>query len=179
MREKDEADKEKLRRKAQQLANESARLREANALKEQRVRAKRRINPFAFRFVHQCATREELDEIRGPKVVFASTNTLDHGFAHDLFGEWARNPKNLVILTDRVCPVGNATFLTPTHADIDQTSRISTRGGQMIVLSGINFGTKGDLQGVSLGSVSGEQVSLPIYEAPGLPKEIHVSNRRD
>jgi hypothetical protein len=38
----------------------------------------------------------------------------------------------------------------------------------MIVLSGINFGTKGELQGVSLGPVSGEQVSLPIYEAPGL-----------
>ena len=45
--------------------------------------------------------REELDEIRGPKVVFASTNTLDYGFAHDLFGEWAQDPKNLVVLTDR------------------------------------------------------------------------------
>ena len=51
--------------------------------------------------MHQCATREELDEIRGPKVVFASTNTLDYGFAHDLFGEWAQDPKNLVVLTDR------------------------------------------------------------------------------
>ena len=32
---------------------------------------------------------------------FASTNTLDYGFAHDLFGEWAQDPKNLVVLTDR------------------------------------------------------------------------------
>ena len=63
--------------------------------------AKDRINPFKFRYVHQCSSREELDEIRGPKVVFATTNTLEHGCAHDLFGEWAQDERNLVVLTDR------------------------------------------------------------------------------
>ena len=42
--------------------------------------SKDRINPFQFRYVHQCSSEDELKEIRGPKVVFATTNTLEFGW---------------------------------------------------------------------------------------------------
>jgi len=63
--------------------------------------SKDRINPFQFRYVHQCASEEELNDIRGPKVVFATTNTLEYGCGHDLLEEWCSSSKNVIIMTER------------------------------------------------------------------------------
>jgi cleavage and polyadenylation specificity factor subunit 2 len=64
---------------------------------------KDRSNPFQFNYVHQCSTEDELNEIRGPKVVFATTNTLEYGFGHSLFENWCKNSKNVIIMTERGC----------------------------------------------------------------------------
>ena len=63
--------------------------------------------------------------MNGPKVVFASTNTRDYGFAHDLFGEWARDPKNLVVMTDRSSKGSLACMLAQgaEHADDGSTKK--------------------------------------------------------
>eukprot|EP00949_MAST-11_sp_MAST-11-sp1_P001800 g1800.t1 len=63
-----------------------------------------RNNAFNFKYVHICHSHDELEEIPSPKVVFATTSTLDRGFAHDLFGAWAANPRNCVLLTSRSEP---------------------------------------------------------------------------
>ena len=117
---------------------------------------KDRINPFTFRYVHQCATREELDEIRGPKVVFASTNTLDYGFAHDLFGEWASNPKNLVLLTDRGSQGSLACRLACAAKNADASKPKGKKGAKKIgggsLPSSITFVKRHheDLEGIQL-----------------------------
>ena len=105
--------------------------------------------------MHQCATREELDEIRGPKVVFASTNTLDYGFAHDLFGEWANDPKNLVLLTDRGAQGSLACRLAcgAKNADNNETKKRKTKKASKVTLpTSISFVKRHheELEGIQL-----------------------------
>ena len=66
---------------------------------------KDRINPFQFRYVHQCSTQEELRETmkNRPHVVFATTNTLEYGCGHGLLEQYFKNSKNIIIFTER-CP---------------------------------------------------------------------------
>ncbi|XP_024532304.1 cleavage and polyadenylation specificity factor subunit 2 isoform X1 [Selaginella moellendorffii] len=61
-----------------------------------------RENPFALRSVKLCTSRKQLDELPpGPRVVLASMASLETGFAKELFLEWAVDPKNLVLFTER------------------------------------------------------------------------------
>ncbi|ORY97347.1 beta-lactamase-like protein [Syncephalastrum racemosum] len=65
-----------------------------------------RENPFDFKYLRLCHKIEDIDTYVGPKVVIASNNSLETGFARDLFLRWMtkRNPNgqlNTLILTDR------------------------------------------------------------------------------
>ncbi|KAL3313093.1 hypothetical protein Ciccas_008309 [Cichlidogyrus casuarinus] len=60
-----------------------------------------RVNPFAFRHMQLCHTLDQLDLVPEPKVVLASLDHLQFGFARQLFAEWCTSEKNTVILTSR------------------------------------------------------------------------------
>ncbi|KAK9822093.1 hypothetical protein WJX74_006421 [Apatococcus lobatus] len=59
-------------------------------------------NPFMCRHVRTCHTRHDVgmlnkDRGGGPKVVLATLASLEAGLARQLFIEWARDPKNLIV----------------------------------------------------------------------------------
>lgn len=65
-----------------------------------------RENPFDFKYLRLCHKIEDIDTYVGPKVVIASNNSLETGFARDLFLRWmtrrnANGQLNTLILTDR------------------------------------------------------------------------------
>ncbi|KAL3683878.1 hypothetical protein R1sor_001900 [Riccia sorocarpa] len=61
-----------------------------------------RDNSFVLKYLRLCHTRKDLDDLpAGPKVVFASMASLEGGFARELFVEWATDPNNLVLFTER------------------------------------------------------------------------------
>ncbi|MCO5581435.1 hypothetical protein L7F22_035319 [Adiantum nelumboides] len=62
-----------------------------------------RENVFQLKCFQLCSSRKKfaaLDPTK-PKVVFASMASLEAGFARELFVEWASEPKNLVLFTER------------------------------------------------------------------------------
>ncbi|KAI5055518.1 hypothetical protein GOP47_0029039 [Adiantum capillus-veneris] len=62
-----------------------------------------RENVFQLKCFQLCSSRKKfavLDPTK-PKVVFASMASLEAGFARELFVEWASEPKNLILFTDR------------------------------------------------------------------------------
>ena len=64
-----------------------------------------RLNAFNTRYLTLCHSLDELKNLRpGPKVVLASFGSLEAGPARALFAEWAEDPKNLVVLTNRGAP---------------------------------------------------------------------------
>ncbi|XP_060203642.1 cleavage and polyadenylation specificity factor subunit 2 [Lycium barbarum] len=60
-----------------------------------------RDNAFLLRKIKLVINKSGLGEAPGPKVVMASMASLEAGFSHDLFVEWAADPKNLVMFTER------------------------------------------------------------------------------
>ncbi|KAJ8554425.1 hypothetical protein K7X08_025103 [Anisodus acutangulus] len=60
-----------------------------------------RDNAFLLRKIKLVINKSALEEAPGPKVVMASMASLEAGFPHDLFVEWAADPKNLVMFTER------------------------------------------------------------------------------
>ncbi|KAI7851223.1 beta-lactamase-like protein [Circinella umbellata] len=67
-----------------------------------------RENPFDFKYLRLCHKLEDIDVYTGPKVVIASNNSLETGFARDLFLRWMGEERpvthNTLILTDRSAP---------------------------------------------------------------------------
>eukprot|EP01135_Chromosphaera_perkinsii_P000762 Nk52_evm50s151 gene=Nk52_evmTU50s151 len=63
-----------------------------------------RDNPFSFKHIQLCHSVAELDKFPEPKVVMASMQGLDYGFAKDVFLKWAMNSKNLMLFTNRPPP---------------------------------------------------------------------------
>lgn len=64
-----------------------------------------RLNAFNTRYLTLCHSVEELLALRpGPKVVLASFGSLEGGPSRRLFVEWATDPRNLIVLTDRAPP---------------------------------------------------------------------------
>ncbi|KAH7429674.1 hypothetical protein KP509_09G061000 [Ceratopteris richardii] len=62
-----------------------------------------RENVFQLKCFQLCSSRKKfatLDPTK-PKVVFASMASLEAGFARELFVEWASEPNNLVLFTER------------------------------------------------------------------------------
>ncbi|KAM1142092.1 hypothetical protein ACFX13_042708 [Malus domestica] len=63
---------------------------------------KTRENVFNLKRIRLLVSKSELDDAPdGPKVVLASMASLEAGFSHDIFVEWANDPKNLVLFTER------------------------------------------------------------------------------
>ncbi|KAK2653889.1 hypothetical protein Ddye_013745 [Dipteronia dyeriana] len=61
-----------------------------------------RDNAFLLKYVTLLINKSELDNAPdGPKVVLASMASLEAGFSHDIFVEWASEVKNLVLFTER------------------------------------------------------------------------------
>lgn len=61
-----------------------------------------RDNAFLLRHVKLLISKSELEKVPdGPKVVLASMASLEAGFSHDIFVEWASDAKNLVLFTER------------------------------------------------------------------------------
>ncbi|XP_009605984.2 cleavage and polyadenylation specificity factor subunit 2 isoform X2 [Nicotiana tomentosiformis] len=60
-----------------------------------------RDNAFLLRKIKLVINKSGLEEVPGPKVVMASMASLEAGYAHDIFVEWAADPKNLVLFTER------------------------------------------------------------------------------
>ncbi|KAK3017614.1 hypothetical protein RJ639_004848 [Escallonia herrerae] len=61
-----------------------------------------RDNAFLLKHVTLLINKSELDNVPdGPKIVLASMASLEAGFSHDIFVEWAADAKNLVLFTER------------------------------------------------------------------------------
>uniref|UniRef100_A0A5B7BRU1 Cleavage and polyadenylation specificity factor subunit 2 n=1 Tax=Davidia involucrata TaxID=16924 RepID=A0A5B7BRU1_DAVIN len=61
-----------------------------------------RDNAFLLRHVTLLINESELEKVPdGPKIVLASMASLEAGFSHDIFVEWAADVKNLVLFTER------------------------------------------------------------------------------
>ncbi|KAJ7974176.1 Cleavage and polyadenylation specificity factor subunit 2 [Quillaja saponaria] len=59
-------------------------------------------NAFLLKHVTLLVNKTELDKATdGPTVVLASMASLEAGFSHDIFVEWATDPKNRVLFTER------------------------------------------------------------------------------
>ncbi|KAL7108387.1 hypothetical protein ACP275_06G109300 [Erythranthe tilingii] len=61
-----------------------------------------RENAFVLKNITLLVSKSELEKVPdGPKIVLASMASLEVGFSHDIFVEWAADPKNLVLFTER------------------------------------------------------------------------------
>ncbi|KAK9292750.1 hypothetical protein L1049_020730 [Liquidambar formosana] len=61
-----------------------------------------RDNAFLLKHVTLIISKSELENVpNGPKIVLASMASLEAGFSHDIFAEWATDVKNLVLFTER------------------------------------------------------------------------------
>ncbi|ERM95057.1 cleavage and polyadenylation specificity factor subunit 2 [Amborella trichopoda] len=61
-----------------------------------------RDNVFVLKNFNIIINKKELEKLpEGPKVVLASMASLEEGFSHDIFVEWAVDSKNLVVFTER------------------------------------------------------------------------------
>ncbi|XP_057952872.1 cleavage and polyadenylation specificity factor subunit 2 isoform X2 [Malania oleifera] len=61
-----------------------------------------RDNAFLLKHVTLLINKGELEKVPdGPKIVLASMASLEVGFSHDIFVEWATDVKNLVLFTER------------------------------------------------------------------------------
>jgi len=60
-----------------------------------------RDNPFTLRNLHICHSKDELDKLKKPYVVIASSSSLQPSFAQEVFLELSADPNNVVLFTDR------------------------------------------------------------------------------
>ncbi|GJZ70139.1 cleavage and polyadenylation specificity factor subunit 2 isoform X1 [Tanacetum coccineum] len=61
-----------------------------------------RDNAFLLKHVTLLISKNELENVpEGPKIVLASMASLEVGFSHDIFVDWAADPRNLVLFTER------------------------------------------------------------------------------
>ncbi|PSR93452.1 Cleavage and polyadenylation specificity factor subunit like [Actinidia chinensis var. chinensis] len=61
-----------------------------------------RDNAFLLKHVTLLINKSELETVPdGPKIVLASMASLEAGFSHDIFVEWAPDTKNLMLFTER------------------------------------------------------------------------------
>lgn len=63
-----------------------------------------RQNPFQFTHIHLIHSMEELENLPSPKVVLATSSSLDCGFAKDIFIQWAQDPRNSIVFTTSAPP---------------------------------------------------------------------------
>ncbi|VFQ80590.1 unnamed protein product [Cuscuta campestris] len=62
----------------------------------------RRDNAFRLKHITLLVNKNDFEKLpEGPKVVLASMASLEAGFSHDIFVEWATDKSNLVLFTER------------------------------------------------------------------------------
>ena len=57
----------------------------------------KRIKAFDLKYIEIIRTKQELDALPSPKVIFTTSPTMDYGYAHDIIGEtkFNSNPNNM------------------------------------------------------------------------------------
>eukprot|EP01119_Soliformovum_irregulare_P022802 TRINITY_DN7866_c0_g1_i1.p1 TRINITY_DN7866_c0_g1~~TRINITY_DN7866_c0_g1_i1.p1 ORF type:complete len:717 (-),score=229.90 TRINITY_DN7866_c0_g1_i1:43-2193(-) len=63
-----------------------------------------RENPFLFKHIRLCHNFQELEAFSSPRVVLATPSDMEDGFARELFSEYSKDPKNMVLFTTREFP---------------------------------------------------------------------------
>lgn len=58
-------------------------------------------NPFDLQQLKLVRTLREVSNAAAPKLVITGHNSLEAGFAHDLFLQWANDPRNLLLFTSK------------------------------------------------------------------------------
>ncbi|KAJ3145453.1 cleavage and polyadenylation specificity factor subunit 2 [Geranomyces variabilis] len=64
----------------------------------------RREAPFDLKYMRTLYRLQDLEKIKGPKIVLASLSSLDTGWSQQIFRDWAAVEQNIVILPDRGAP---------------------------------------------------------------------------
>lgn len=82
-----------------------------------------RSNPFQFRHLTLCHKLQDLSRIPDPKVVLASQPDLESGFSRNLLFQWASNPLNSIILTQRCSDCTLAAKLIEWSGNIARSQR--------------------------------------------------------
>ena len=72
----------------------------------------KRIKAFDLKYIEIIRTKQELDALPSPKVIFTTSPTMDYGYAHDIIGEtkFNSNPNNTIIFTNK--PSSNPSSLS-------------------------------------------------------------------
>ncbi|GLD93417.1 hypothetical protein PINS_up002009 [Pythium insidiosum] len=95
-----------------------------------------RQNPFQFSHIHLIHTMEELDSLPSPKVVLATSYTLEDGFAKELFVRWASDSRNSIVFTHVLPPSCLASRVL--HAVMDESGdrTVSFKINRKVLLEG-------------------------------------------
>lgn len=96
-----------------------------------------RENPFLLKHVTLLVNKSELENApEGPKVVIASMASLEVGFSHDIFVEWASDTRNLVLFTENGQFATLARFLQadppPKAVKVTVSKRVPLVGEELI-----------------------------------------------
>ncbi|TDH68560.1 hypothetical protein CCR75_005669 [Bremia lactucae] len=95
-----------------------------------------RQNPFQFTHVHLVHTLEELDALPNPKVVLATSPSLECGFAKDIFIRWAPDYRNSIIFTSTTPDMSFASRVQKLTKDSSEKATISCSVTKSIFLEG-------------------------------------------
>ncbi|KAL7680025.1 putative ribosomal protein L25 [Plasmopara halstedii] len=95
-----------------------------------------RQNPFQFTHIHLVHTLEELDALPNPKVVLATSPSLECGFAKDMFIRWAPDPRNSIIFTSTTPETSFASRVLRLVKDPSAEKTISCSVTQKVFLEG-------------------------------------------
>jgi hypothetical protein len=95
-----------------------------------------RINPYEFKHVRCISTLEELQDVQGPKVVLATSSTLDSGFAREIFLNWSNDHRNQILFTQRGGPNSLSTQLLvepkPRLLQLTRWVRVPLEGEELV-----------------------------------------------
>ncbi|KAF1776916.1 Cleavage and polyadenylation specificity factor subunit 2 [Phytophthora cactorum] len=95
-----------------------------------------RQNPFQFTHIHLVHTLEELDALPNPKVVLATSPSLECGFAKDIFIRWAPDPRNSIIFTSTTPETSFASRVLKLAKDPSAEKTITCSVTQKVFLEG-------------------------------------------
>jgi cleavage and polyadenylation specificity factor subunit 2 len=93
-----------------------------------------RVKAFDLKYIQITKTLAELKTLPSPKVIFATSEAMEYGHAHDLFGDFAANPSNALILTEPGPENSLARHLAtnarpPKKVDFEHHTRAKISGG--------------------------------------------------
>eukprot|EP01104_Vermistella_antarctica_P017312 TRINITY_DN6110_c0_g1_i2.p1 TRINITY_DN6110_c0_g1~~TRINITY_DN6110_c0_g1_i2.p1 ORF type:complete len:859 (-),score=215.94 TRINITY_DN6110_c0_g1_i2:92-2518(-) len=88
-----------------------------------------RQNLMAFKYVTVCHSIDEVKRLRKrPMVLVSTSHTLETGFGRTLFAEWAGDPRNLVVFTQRSPPGTLAAHLMSKKTNAPKSETVPRKG---------------------------------------------------